>query len=214
MQTRAILCRWLTLLVAAGALACGKVDPIGFDGGGGGAGGGAGGGGGGSGGTGGHAGTGGRGGGGGGGGDADGGNACSGLDESACTARSDCKAYYCQTSCTGGPTFVACSTPDMPPPIACPAVTCPSSPCSQVTTLAACEARLDCHSVFVDPGTCNCATVGCCAHFSFCATGDQAQCHGAIACAIAQPYCESPAYQVSYANNCYEGCVQAKDCAP
>jgi hypothetical protein len=201
MQTRSTVCRWLAALVAVGAMACGKVDPIGSD----------------DGGSGGHAGAGGSSGGsgsgaGGGGGGVDGGGGgCGGLDEGACTARSDCKAYYC-ASCSG-PTFAACSTPDVPPPIACPSVACPS-PCSQVTTLSECEARTDCHSVFVDPGTCGCATVGCCAHFSFCASGDQAQCHGTVACAMAPPFCESPAYVVSYVNNCYEGCVQAKDCAP
>jgi hypothetical protein len=87
-------------------------------------------------------------------------------------------------------------------------------PCAQVTTLNECEARSDCHSVFQDPGTCGCAAVGCCARFSRCADGAQAACRGTPSCASATPFCEEPAFYVSYANSCYEGCVAAKDCAP
>jgi hypothetical protein len=78
-----------------------------------------------------------------------------------------------------------------------------------------CEARTDCHSVFIDPGTCGCASVGCCAHFSFCADGDSAICSIAqIGCTTQTPFCENPAYVISYAASCFEGCVAPKDCAP
>jgi hypothetical protein len=86
--------------------------------------------------------------------------------------------------------------------------------CATATTAAECDARATCHSVFIDPGTCGCAISGCCAHFSRCADGKQANCKNTgLACALAQPYCESP-YVVSYANACYEGCVRMTDCAP
>jgi hypothetical protein len=85
-------------------------------------------------------------------------------------------------------------------------------PCADVSTLDECETRIDCHSVFVDPGTCGCATPGCCAHFSRCADGAWAVCSDAtVNCDLATPHCEST-YVVSYANGCYEGCVASKDC--
>ncbi len=84
--------------------------------------------------------------------------------------------------------------------------------CASVTTLAACDARSDCHSVFEDPGTCGCLALGCCAHFLRCADGDRASCTpNAIACDAATPHCESP-YTVSYTNVCYEGCVRNTEC--
>jgi hypothetical protein len=87
--------------------------------------------------------------------------------------------------------------------------------CSQVTTLEACEARLDCHPVFTDPGPdgCACTAVGCCARFSRCADVGLANCVGPAACASPTPYCEEPAYVVSYADSCFEGCVRPEDCA-
>lgn len=86
--------------------------------------------------------------------------------------------------------------------------------CSLVTTDAECQARIDCHSVFFDPGTCGCAASGCCARYSFCADGGWAQCNPVpLACAIATPYCQSP-YVVSYRNNCFEGCVRQTECMP
>jgi hypothetical protein len=143
-----------------------------------------------------------------GGGGADtGAGACAGLDESACKARSDCRADYC--SGCGNQTFAGCSAVN-DPRLACPAIAC-IAPCAQVTTLAACELRTDCHAVFVDPGNCACATAGCCARFSRCADGDKAQCSGTVSCDMALPHCEG-AFVVSYVSNCYEGCVQSKDC--
>lgn len=89
------------------------------------------------------------------------------------------------------------------------------TPCADAKTLTDCEARSDCHSVFNDPGTCGCGSVGCCAHFSRCAEGGTATCKDpGLSCTIATPFCEKPAYVLSYSNGCYEGCVQPKDCAP
>jgi hypothetical protein len=105
----------------------------------------------------------------------------------------------------------------------CPGVACPpldasvsdaaQAKCADVTTLAECDARTDCHSVFVDPQNCRCAALGCCSHFLRCADGDLANCKGPAACDSLTPHCEGP-YVVSFANACYEGCVRATECAP
>jgi hypothetical protein len=137
---------------------------------------------------------------------------CSQLSEGLCKSRSDCTPEYCPT-CSGGQTFVGCAAPGGVG-VAC-GLDCPApAPCANVTTLAACDARTDCHSVFVDPATCGCNAVGCCAHFSRCADGGKALCTGTPLCKIVTPYCEAPAYVVSYTASCYEGCVRPTECAP
>lgn len=136
---------------------------------------------------------------------------CSSLtDEVSCAARTDCRANRCPT-CDGGSTFSGC-VPATTSAILCPAIACPAA-CSLMTTRDSCDARPDCHSVFVDPGTCRCATIGCCAQFSRCADG-KAVCvpPPALTCTIATPFCEAPAYVVSYTAGCYEGCVPAAAC--
>jgi hypothetical protein len=136
---------------------------------------------------------------------------CASLtDEASCTERTDCRANYCP-GCNGASFFSGCSLPT-DQARTCPAIACPAA-CSTMTTQESCDARSDCHSVFVDPGTCRCAIVGCCAHFSRCADG-KAVCAPppAATCTIAQPFCEAPAYVVSYAGGCYEGCVPAAAC--
>lgn len=86
--------------------------------------------------------------------------------------------------------------------------------CSAVTTLEACDARSDCHSVFTDPHNCACLALGCCARFSRCADGDCARCaETQTVCDALTPYCESP-YTVSYTQTCYEGCVRTTECGP
>ncbi len=85
--------------------------------------------------------------------------------------------------------------------------------CAQLTTAAACDARGDCHSVYVDPGTCGCGTAGCCARFNHCVDGGVTDCSGPASCTVAQPFCESP-YVLSYAGGCFEGCVFPAECAP
>jgi hypothetical protein len=89
--------------------------------------------------------------------------------------------------------------------------TCPA--CSEATELDACEALEGCHAVFEDPNVCGCAENGCCARFARCAPGEKADCEGRSAeCNAATPFCDSPAYVVSYSGSCFEGCVQPKDC--
>jgi hypothetical protein len=87
--------------------------------------------------------------------------------------------------------------------------------CSSLTTLADCQARSDCHAVFTDPGTCGCASSGCCARFSRCADGGNALCTQptGIACTTPTPFCESP-YVLSYTAVCFEGCVLSSECGP
>jgi len=133
---------------------------------------------------------------------------CDGLSESACSTTQGCTPMYC-AGCQGQ-YFVGCAAGTGAH--SCPAVDCPA-PCSSETTLPACDARADCHSVFYDPGTCGCATAGCCAKFSRCADGAANCKSGSVACTIATPYCEAP-YVVSYTQSCYEGCVRASACAP
>jgi hypothetical protein len=87
--------------------------------------------------------------------------------------------------------------------------------CAQVSDQAECDARTDCHSVFTDPHDCKCAELGCCARFSRCADGAQANCDASnVSCEAPTPYCESPAYVVSVTGFCYDGCVKPADCAP
>jgi hypothetical protein len=83
--------------------------------------------------------------------------------------------------------------------------------CGELTTREACDARSDCHPVFEDPGTCGCASPGCCARFKSCADGGEAQCMGQAMCNMVAPHCETP-YIVAYSRGCYEGCVFQDDC--
>ena len=86
--------------------------------------------------------------------------------------------------------------------------------CADVTTLADCDARSDCHAVFEDPHDCACAALGCCTRFARCAPFGRAHCKpGATLCNDPRPYCETP-YQVSYVDTCYEGCVRGGTCEP
>ena len=84
--------------------------------------------------------------------------------------------------------------------------------CMAATTVAACDTRSDCHAVFRDEGTCDCAAPGCCTHFVHCADGDRARCtSGVVLCDALTPDCEGP-YVVGYIEGCYEGCVRASEC--
>lgn len=85
--------------------------------------------------------------------------------------------------------------------------------CASVATLEECNARGDCHAVFEDLQDCRCAAIGCCARFLSCAQRPTADCDGASQqCMTIEPYCDSPAYVVSYSGACYEGCVRPEDC--
>jgi hypothetical protein len=92
-----------------------------------------------------------------------------------------------------------------------------SGTCAQLTSQDACEARSDCHSVFYDPGTCGCASPGCCARFSSCKEGAKAVCvspaPGTGFCDMVTPVCEGP-YVIAYTTYCYEGCVLNTECGP
>jgi hypothetical protein len=137
---------------------------------------------------------------------------CSAItNEATCMSRSDCRANYCP-NCNGGTSFSYCSDVTATAASICPAIACPAS-CSLMTTKDACDARPDCHAVYVDNGACDCSTAGCCAHFSRCADGP-AVCAPppAFSCTTSKPYCESPAYYVSYSGGCYEGCATAAAC--
>jgi hypothetical protein len=138
---------------------------------------------------------------------------CSGLDEATCKARPDCRADYCPSCDPAHPGF-GCSSASEPPP-QCPAIPCPPPPeCSKLTTELTCTQETQCHAVY-EPGACGCAAC-CCTPFSRCATGGKADCKGPALCNSAPPPCANtacnPAFVVSYANGCYEGCVHQSEC--
>lgn len=83
--------------------------------------------------------------------------------------------------------------------------------CTELATREACDARDDCHPVFEDPGTCGCASPGCCARFKSCAAGEYASCTGQAMCEVVAPFCDPP-YVVAYSGMCYEGCAFQDDC--
>jgi hypothetical protein len=136
---------------------------------------------------------------------------CSTLDEASCTTRTDCRVNSCP-GCNGSSAFIGCSAANDPIYVACPAIPCPA-PCAVANTKETCEARPECHAVFVDNRDCQCAALGCCARFSRCADGASAVCKAPpITCDAVSPHCEGP-YVVAYSGSCYEGCVQSSDCA-
>jgi hypothetical protein len=138
---------------------------------------------------------------------------CSSLAEATCRMNLACRAETCP-DCRGTAAFVQCSAATAAPITCRPAAPCPPAPCPELTTLDECEARADCHSVFVDPGNCDCLALGCCARFARCAPGATALCKDpGVGCEVVTPFCEGP-YMVSYTATCYEGCVQQRDCAP
>jgi hypothetical protein len=142
------------------------------------------------------------------------GPACTTLDQGGCAARSDCQVLTCP-SCTTAPTYMGCDTVGAPAPTCIPNECIVEQPCGVSSTLADCEARSDCHAVYYDSGACDCAFAGCCTGFSFCAPGAKATCTPPKgACAGMAPYCESPAYVISYVSGCPEGCVKPDECGP
>ncbi len=145
---------------------------------------------------------------------------CSGLDEMACIARSDCHPGYC--GCPGEETFTLCLGANEA--VACGTYSCPNEPasCADVTTQGACDARTECHSVFGKCQNCPCPSAGCGVGFVSCADGAKADCSGpkgvgAAFCMVQPPDCASTtttAYVVSYTADCYEGCVLPAECGP
>jgi len=94
----------------------------------------------------------------------------------------------------------------------CPALPCFS--CSAAVDEADCNTFTGCHAVYQDPHDCRCDTLGCCAQYVSCEVGATVDCEGAnVECDSLTPYCENPAFVVSYTPTCYEGCVKPEVCA-
>jgi hypothetical protein len=140
---------------------------------------------------------------------------CSGLDQTSCAANSRyCRPIICP-DCNGGQHVVGCGAPGSVDAPGCPA--CPAPlPCASVTTVAACDARTDCHSVFGKCMSCDCPAPGCAVAFQTCADGGKASCKkGTPLCQGSPPDCAwTTPYVVSYTANCYEGCVRPTECGP
>ena len=141
---------------------------------------------------------------------------CEALNEMQCKANSYCHPGYCST-CSGAQKFNVCLRPMEVAP--CPDIMCPAvGPCSSVTDQLLCQARIDCHPVFGKCMNCPCPTAGCAIAFIGCADGEKAACNGMPSCHRTPPDCTSQntttAYVVSYAADCYEGCVPSSECGP
>jgi hypothetical protein len=141
---------------------------------------------------------------------------CAGRDQMTCQATPGCGVISCP-NCNGGENFIGCGIKGEEVP--CPAIQCPAPPpCADVTTQEGCDARSDCHPVFVENSICACAPAGCCARFSRCADGGKALCKGPTGptpggCLSQPPFCDGVAYIASYTSTCYEGCVPPSECA-
>jgi hypothetical protein len=142
---------------------------------------------------------------------------CSSFGEATCLQLgATCRTEYCP-SCPGD-RFVRCSAPSNPPFLCPPAPPCvPPPPCSTVASFDACDARSDCHPVFVDmPSICNCGAGGCCLRFQRCADAAYARCQPPPAwtcpATTPTPACAAGGYALAYSNPCFEGCVRKQDC--
>jgi hypothetical protein len=136
---------------------------------------------------------------------------CSALPETTCRTRPDCRVDTCPTCDGAVRDYVRCAA-ITEPQLSCPVIPCPLA-CADMATREACEARSDCHPVFVDESICACAVPGCCARFARCADGATALCKAPpIICDAVAPRCEGP-YVNAYSGGCYDGCVLSSDCA-
>jgi hypothetical protein len=137
---------------------------------------------------------------------------CSGIDEPTCLQTAGCKALYCD-GCDQH-VFVACARADSGPPV-CPNV---CFACPRDLDEVGCKARSDaCHPVYIDPGTCDCATPGCCIGYSHCSTGQHGVCSlpGGQTCTTTAPSCGGdfvPAYDTTGSGVCWDGCVHQAQC--
>jgi hypothetical protein len=129
---------------------------------------------------------------------------CPGCSPSSGSCGSVCPGLVCPVPVDSGCADASCrldaTTVDAPPA------------CSQLASQTDCEARSDCHAVFIDPGNCACSAAGCCARYDHCSTGVP-YCNGSVSCKTTTPHCEG-AYVVSYSSGCYEGCVRQTACGP
>jgi hypothetical protein len=138
---------------------------------------------------------------------------CGTLDEITChKPSSTCRPDYCTDCSDGSRRFVKCSQVGSPAPV-CPMPMCMLLPCAQVKTRDDCDRRTDCHSVLMEPsGGCDASAIAC-AVFVSCAAGDRARCvPPSPICHSIAPRC-GPGLAISYTYDCYEGCVNAIDCA-
>ena len=132
------------------------------------------------------------------------------LDEASCKARTDCRVDACP-GCNGGSAFVRCAAPS-DPPSRCPAIACPA-PCARrprrsLRGAARLPLRVRRHRRLRVRARSVAARASRAAP-----TAPARVCKApAIICDAVTPYCEGP-YVVSYRGSCYEGCVQATDCA-
>jgi hypothetical protein len=138
------------------------------------------------------------------------------TDEASCQADPACAVSRSGCSCDGTPPMFDGCYPSGDPRIGTPCF-CPIAPCEAVTDQATCDARSDCYAVFDDPGTCDCAGIGCCMIFSQCATGSP-MCFPAPSngqpCTDKPSAC-GPAYDPIYDGaGCIEGGVHATLCTP
>jgi hypothetical protein len=135
---------------------------------------------------------------------------CSGLPETVCIETAGCKALYCD-GC-GEHLFVACALPTTGAPI-CPAI-CPA--CASATNEASCRSMSPtCHAVYRDPGTCDCATPGCCVQYDHCSMGQFGFCSLPKEVCSDAPACGGdfvPAYNPPGSALCWDGCVHQADC--
>lgn len=131
--------------------------------------------------------------------------------QASCAADARCTYDPGCPDCRGGTTGALCLWKGEPQRgsncAACP------GPCGALPDEASCASSPACHPVYRDPGTCDCASAGCCMRFSGCADGAKAQCSPSNGpqCAIPPPECGGD-YVVSYTISCYEGCVHKAEC--
>jgi hypothetical protein len=139
--------------------------------------------------------------------------ACADLtDAASCSARSDCESSGCP-DCSGNVVFQHCidegtgGAPFCPEPVCQPA-------CDGHTTESACTADPSCVAIYDDPGTCDCAPIGCCMQFNRCAEGP-AQCSpsGAGPSSCTQlPWDCGALYNPVFEGQCQIGCVKLAVC--
>jgi hypothetical protein len=136
----------------------------------------------------------------------DSGASCSDLDEPRCLAEPSCTTFRCP-ACSGV-RFVGCAPQGSPPP------PCARPRCGCAMNLGelACNADPECHPVYSRVCEGEPQMPLCLMMFASCGEGPVADCNGAATCERAAPEC-TDGYVVSYADSCYEGCVQPGRCA-
>jgi hypothetical protein len=135
---------------------------------------------------------------------------CSTLSEDDCIAAGPRCAVDACHECANYIVYKGCRDPSAPA-FMCPGLGCAST-CSGI---AECECTIapDCHPVYADPGTCDCALAGCCIGFSRCEEGKNADCDQRdVMCKSTPPAC-GPNYTPSVSNQCWNDCVKPAECA-